>query len=224
MTIARLAGFARLGLIAGAAIAAVAHSGEPAAVLSGADLIRALKAGGYTIYFRHAATDWSQQDRVGEAGDWLSCDASRMRQLSAAGRDAATALGADIRALDIPVDRVLASPYCRTVETARLMGLGEVQTTTDVMNMRVAEYFEGRAAIARRARRRLAMPPVQGSNTVIVAHGNVALSATGVHLGEGEAAVFRPLGNEDFTIIGQLTPAEWQRARQARDASAPSPP
>lgn len=224
MIIARLSRLGWLGLIAAVFVSTGVHAGERAATLSGVDLIRALRGGGYTIYFRHAATDWSQHDRVRAAGDWLSCDPARMRQLSAQGRDTATALGADIRSLQVPVDQVLASPYCRTVETARLMELGEVDTTTDVMNMRVAEYFQGHDAIARRARRRLAMPPAPDSNTVVVAHGNVALSATGVHLSEGEAAVFQPLGNEDFNIIGRLTPAEWQRVRQALDEVAPSPP
>ena len=33
------------------------------------------------------------------------------------------------------------------VDTARLMNLGPVETTTDIMNMRVAEYFGGSSAI-----------------------------------------------------------------------------
>ena len=109
----------------------------------------------------------------------------------------------------IPVGRVLASPYCRTVETAKLMGLGPIETTTDVMNMRVAEYFGGRAAIAATARARLAVPPASGTNTVIVAHGNVAREATSVYPGEAEGAVFRPDGNGAFEFVGRLTPAQW---------------
>ena len=87
---------------------------EPAAELQGETLVEALRGGGYTLYFRHAATDWSLQDEVREAGDWTSCDPSRMRQLSDAGRATARAVGKAIRALHIPVGKVLASPYCRT--------------------------------------------------------------------------------------------------------------
>ena len=186
--------------------------------------MQALKAGGYNIYFRHVATDWSQSDDVREAGDWLSCDPARIRQLSAAGRETARALGAAIRALGIPVGRVLASPYCRTVETARLMDLGMVQTTTDVMNLRVAEYFDGRAAIAQRARERLATAPPAGSNTIVVAHGNVAGLAAGIHLREGEGAVLKPLGNTDFVHVGSLTPEEWSRLARELGASPAAPP
>ena len=42
--------------------------------LSGKALAEALRKGGYNIYFRHAATNWTQQDRVIKAGDWEGCD------------------------------------------------------------------------------------------------------------------------------------------------------
>lgn len=188
--------------------------GAPArdtALLSGEPLIQALRGGGYNLYFRHAATDWSQSDDVRAAGDWTSCEPSRIRQLSDGGRRTARKVGEAIRALAIPVGRVLASPYCRTVETARLMGLGPVESTTDIMNLRVAEYFGGRAAIARRAQARLAIPPTPGTNTVLVAHGNVAREATNVYPGEGEGAIFHPDGSGGFVFVGRLSPEQWVR-------------
>jgi phosphohistidine phosphatase SixA len=62
-----------------------------------------------------------------------------MRQLSAKGRAAAQRIGAAIRRLDIPIGRVLASEYCRTRETARLMNLGPVGTTREITNIRGVE-------------------------------------------------------------------------------------
>ena len=183
--------------------------------LSGEALVQALRQGGYNIYFRHAATDWSQSDRVREAGDWLSCDPARIRQLSDTGRETARAVGDAIRALGIPVGQVLASPYCRTVETAKLMKLGPVETTTEVMNMRVAEYFGGRQAIVKTARARLATPPAVGTNTVIVAHGNVARDSTPVYPGEAEGVVFKPDGESGFSVIARVSPAQWAELAKA---------
>jgi phosphohistidine phosphatase SixA len=177
--------------------------------LSGERLVSALRQGGYNIYFRHAATDWSQGDHVREPGDWTSCEPERIRQLSDDGRETARAVGEAIRALGIPVGKVLSSPYCRTVETASLMGLGEVEQTTDVMNMRVAEYFGGRAAIVKTARARLATQPAPGTNTVIVAHGNVARESTPVYPGEAEGVVFRPDGSGGFDVVARIRPAQW---------------
>jgi len=174
-------------------------------------LVKALRSGGYNLYFRHVATDWSQSDDVREAGDWRSCDPLRMRQLSVAGRADARAVGAAMRQLDIPVVEVLASPYCRTIETAKLMGLGKVSESLQVMNLRSAAYFGGRAAIVARARALLASLAPQGGNRVIVAHGNVAREATPVYPGEGEALVFQPSAAGEFFLRGRIRPGDWAR-------------
>ncbi|MDH3669761.1 MAG: histidine phosphatase family protein [Gammaproteobacteria bacterium] len=197
-----------------ALIATLSSVGSPTpaqdtAVLTGKALVQELRAGGYNVYFRHAATDWSQNDHIRKAGDWASCDPSRVRQLSNEGRRSARAVGDAVRALKIPVGRILASPYCRTVDTAKLMDLGPVETTTDIVNLRVAAYFGGRDAIAKRARAQLATPPANNTNTVLVAHGNVARHATQVYPDEGEGIVFRPQGNGRFIFVGRLTPAQW---------------
>ena len=177
--------------------------------LEGLALVESLRKGGYNIYFRHAATDWSQNDQVSKAGDWTSCDPNKMRQLSEAGRKTAGIVGEAIRALQIPIGQVLASPYCRTVETARNMKLGPVEKTTDIMNMRVAGYFGGTSAIAARTNGRLSMLPPAKTNTVLVAHGNVLVTATDVYPQEAEAIVFRPEGNGTWTFVARISPQEW---------------
>jgi broad specificity phosphatase PhoE len=180
-------------------------------------LLAALRAGGNNIYFRHAGTNWSQQDHVTAPGDWTSCDPERFRQLSDHGRADARTVGEAFRMLGVPVDRVLASPYCRTMETARLMELGPVEATDAVINMRVARYFGGQQAVVATARALLATAPPEGTNTVVVAHGNVARMATPVYPGEGEGVVFRPDGHGGFEFIGRLTPNQWREL--AADAS-----
>lgn len=178
------------------------------------ELIEALQKGGYNLYFRHEATEWSQQDVVHQKGDWLSCDGTKIRQLSEQGLKRAKRTGAAMRRLDIPVSEVLASPYCRTMETARLLALGDVQASVDVINMRVADYFGGREAVIKTARTLLAQPPVTGSNRVIVAHGNVAQAATPVYPGEGEMVIFKPDGNGNFIFVGKLTPEQLKKLSQ----------
>ncbi|MDX1593178.1 MAG: histidine phosphatase family protein [Gammaproteobacteria bacterium] len=208
-----------VGILLGLLLAS--HAALPAAAeaeLEGMALVDALRAGGYNLYFRHAATDWSQDDRVTQSGDWTSCDPARIRQLSDQGRRTARQVGEAMRALAIPVGRVFASPYCRAVETAEAMDLGPVETTADVMNLRVADYFGGREAIVAMARARLASPPAAGRNDVYVAHGNVARAATAVYPGEGEGLVFRPRDGDGFEFVGRLSPEMWRRlAESARD-------
>jgi len=179
-------------------------------LLGDAALIAALRGGGHNLYFRHVGTNWSQHDQVQEAGDWRSCDATRMRQLSQQGRDDARTIGSALRRLEVPVGEVLASPYCRTVETARLMQLGDVVETTQVMNLRAADYVGGRASVVASAQALLASPPPSG-NRVIVAHGNVAREATPAYPAEGEALVFEPDGEGGFMLRGRVTVSDWSR-------------
>ena len=174
-----------------------------------AQLLDALRHGGYTLYFRHAPTEWSQQDRVRTLTDCASCDPQRTRQLAESGRALAEQIGATIRRLRIPVGEVWASEYCRTTETARLLNLGDVRTTRDVINARVAELVGGREVLARTARKRLATAPAEGTNTVIVAHGNVFLLAAGTRPPELGAAVLRANGKGGFTVVRLLAPEEW---------------
>jgi phosphohistidine phosphatase SixA len=174
-------------------------------------LVKALRAGGYNLYFRHVATDWSQSDDVRQVDDWRSCDPLRMRQLSAVGRDAASAIGMAMRRLAIPVDEVLASPYCRTVETAKLMDLGKVVESMQVMNLRSADYVGGRASVVASAQTLLASAPGAVVNRVIVAHGNVASAATPVYPEEGEALVFEPDAAGRFVLRGRIAVGDWTR-------------
>ncbi|MGH8722246.1 MAG: histidine phosphatase family protein, partial [Burkholderiales bacterium] len=179
----------------------------------GKALVEALGDGGYNLYFRHAATDWGQDDQVDAAGDWTSCDPAQMRQLSSDGRATARRIGGAIRALGIPVGKVLSSEYCRAWETARLMDLGPVTRTRDIMNMRTVAYVGGREAAIRRARRVLSQPPPEGANAVIVGHGNLMRAATGAYAGEGGSGVYAPRSGDEkgFELVARLSSDDWMR-------------
>jgi phosphohistidine phosphatase SixA len=187
----------------------VAQQERAGGLLAGEALLEALRRGGYTIYFRHAATDWSQEDRVRQEGDWTSCDPEEMRQLSQRGRESARRIGEHLKELQIPVAAIYSSEYCRARETARLMGLGEVTATRALMNMRVAEMVGGREKVVERARALIASPPEPGSNTVLVAHGNLMRAATGSYAEEGGAADFEPAGEGRFTLVARIAPEQW---------------
>ena len=188
----------------------LAGSAAADSLLDDAALQAALRSGGHNLYFRHVATDWSQSDQVRSSEDLSSCDALQMRQLSEPGRADARAIGAALRQLQVPVGEILASPYCRTVETARLMGLGEVAVSNAVMNLRAAEYVGGRASVIASARALLGSHPPSG-NRIIVAHGNVANAATPAYPEEGEALIFEPDGNGGFLLRGRITVNQWAR-------------
>lgn len=192
-------------------LAALLVAGAARAEMDGG-LAARLRDGGYVIYFRHADTDMGQRDRIDAAGDWTSCDPARMRQLSEEGRARARAIGAAIRAAGIPVGRVVASEYCRSTETARLMDLGPVHTTTRIFNTRAARFVGGRDRLVETAREVLATPPADGTNTVVVAHGNILRAVASVHLSQGGGAVFRP-GPDGPELVAQVSADDWAELR-----------
>jgi hypothetical protein len=60
---------------------------------------------------------------VGDPPGWRLDDCSTQRNLDDTGRAESRALGERLRAERIRVTRLLSSPWCRCVETARLLGL-----------------------------------------------------------------------------------------------------
>lgn len=181
-----------------AAASAPSLSSEPEARhrLQGAALVRALRAGGLVIYFRHTATDFSKNDAEMRSFD----DCERQRPLNDQGRREAREIGRRIDALRLPVGDVLASPMCRTMEHATLM-LGRA-APTQAMRERTQGDFVG-------LRRLLAAAVPAGTNRWMVGHGTPFRTVAGApHLAEGEAAVLRPLG-DGWIVLARLTVADW---------------
>jgi hypothetical protein len=169
----------------------------PGCALADADLVRKLREGGYVLYLRHAATDFSQNDTRMTSYE----DCGNQRNLTEKGRADARAIGRHVSRLKIPIGEVLASPFCRTVETARL-AFGKARPTGDVRGGPVeATRYE--------ALRKLLSAPVTAGNRVISSHGNPFYALAGPpYLAEGETAVVQPSGN-GFTVVGRIRPENW---------------
>ena len=186
------------------------RSSLPSRELAPAQLLAELLNGGYILYFRHAATDFSQNDERMKSYE----DCANQRNLIDKGRSDARAIGAAIRELRIPVERVLASPFCRTVETAQLV-FGRAEKMQEVRGGPSAPAGSERYAALRKI---LATPVRAGSNLVVVSHGNPFYSVAGPpYLAEGEAAVIRPRG-ADFQVIARIRIDSWEGLRNAAGA------
>jgi phosphohistidine phosphatase SixA len=181
------------------ALAAVAAGAPPA--LSGPALADALRHGGYVLYFRHAATDFGQNDEAMTSFD----DCSKQRNLTDKGRADARAIGERIRRLRIPIGDVLASPYCRTRETAQLV-FGRSIVSNAVRGGPASDDAQRYAGL----RELLASPVSGGTNRVIVSHGNPFRAVAGTpYLAEGEAAVIEPRGKEGFRVVARIPLDGW---------------
>ena len=165
--------------------------------------IERLRRGGYVVALRHAATDPTATDLTADLRD-----CSRQRNLNAAGRRQARAIGRAFRQQDIPVGRVLASPFCRTRDTARL-AFGEAQPSRALLS---PDFGDGGDAERRPRglRRLLGLPPRSGTNTVLVSHEAAIAAATGATVAEGESVIVTPgRGPRGFRIVTTVEADEW---------------
>ncbi len=166
------------------------------------EVLAALRQGGYVLFLRHASTDFSQDDSRMTSFE----DCATQRNLTDKGRAEARALGEHIRRLKIPVGEVLASPFCRTMETARL-AFGKARATNDVRGGPLRADDPKRYEPLRKL---LATPPAAGTNTVLSSHGNPFHAVAGPpYLAEGEIAVVRPEGGGKFSVVARIRPTDW---------------
>jgi hypothetical protein len=166
---------------------------------------KSLRAGGYVLYLRHTSTDFGQNDSQMKSFE----DCASQRNLTDKGRAEARSIGEHVKRLGIPIGNVLASPYCRTMETARL-AFGKAQAMSEVRGGPVRsddpKRYDG-------LRRLLATPPAAGANNVISSHGNPFYAIAGApYLAEGEIAVVQP-GESGFTVVGRIRLEDWASLR-----------
>ena len=170
--------------------------------LSGPALVKALRDGGLIMYFRHASTDFGQNDDQMTGYE----DCAKQRNLTDRGRAEAREIGIAVKRLELPIGDVLASPFCRTMETARLI-FGTATASAAVRGGPARPESEERYAALRRL---LSAPPRPGTDLVIVSHGNPFTAVVGPpYLAEGEAAVIRPLGEQGFVVIARVPKNGW---------------
>jgi len=197
--------FGLLAGLGGQAPIVLAQAGSdspPRVELQGRALLAALRGGGYILYFRHTSTDFGQSDERMSGYE----DCATQRNLTDTGRAEARVLGAALRDLDIPVGDVLASPYCRTMETARLM-FGRATATPAVRGGPAQPESPARYAALLEL---LSKPVAPGTNLAIASHGNPYRAvAGGTYLAEGEAAVIEPRGSGGFRVVARIRKDEW---------------
>jgi phosphohistidine phosphatase SixA len=170
--------------------------------LADATLVRQLREGGYVLYMRHTSTDFSQNDARMKSFE----DCAGQRNLTDKGRAEARAVAAHIKRLGIPIGRVLASPFCRTMETARL-AFGRAEATHDARGGPLRSDDPKRYEPLRKL---LSSRP-EKTNLVISSHGNPFAAVAGPpYLAEGEIAVVRPEGDSRFSVVGRIRLEDWQ--------------
>ena len=171
-----------------------------------AALLRLLAAPGSVGLMRHA-----QAPGTGDPPGFKLGDCATQRNLDDTGRGQARRLGERLRAAGLAgLAVVYASPWCRTTETATLLGLGPVTPLPAL-----ASFFGGRGEEARQtAALRAALDAGRdGPPRILVTHQVNVTALTGIFPEDAELIVLRPepsgngVGPSGYRVAGRLRAA-----------------
>ena len=158
-------------------------------------LWKLLQGGGQVILMRHAITT----PGVGDPPGFKLEDCATQRNLTDHGRAHAKRIGQAFAQRKIPVERIVSSPWCRCLETARLAFGKHDEVSTALGNL------FGRAE--NRDKQVAQMKTFLSSrkaNLVLVSHGSTIVALTGVSPGTGEMVIVTPQGGGKFAVAGRL--------------------
>lgn len=151
------------------------------------DLGQRLAAADQVLIMRHA-----RAPGIGDPAGFSLEDCSTQRNLNEEGRAQARRIGAWLREQGVRSAVVAASPWCRTRETASLLGFG-----TPLVEDGLASFFNDQAGRADSANERLqaylrsALPAKQGRALILVTHDVNIARWTGASVASGEMVLVR---------------------------------
>jgi phosphohistidine phosphatase SixA len=173
----------------------LAGASEIACADDAANAWKALRAGGHVALMRHADAPGGFGDPPGFRVD----DCATQRNLSARGRTDAEKIGARLKSEGIAFEKILSSPWCRCIDTARLLNLGPVATEATFGNVVVLR--DQREQLTAGARALLTKWTGQG-NLLVSTHGANIQALTGISPASGEIVVVR--GGSGGEPVGRL--------------------
>jgi len=157
---------------------------------------KALRAGGHIALMRHADAPGGFGDPPGFRID----DCATQRNLSEKGRADAEKIGARLKREGIAFEKILSSPWCRCIDTAKLMNLGTVETEATFGNVVVLR--DQRDALTAGARALIAKWTAP-ANLLVVTHGANIAALTAISPASGEIVVLRG-GSGSAEPVGRL--------------------
>jgi phosphohistidine phosphatase SixA len=165
-------------------------------VMADEALWSALKAGGKVVLMRHAAVE-----RGASPLKYTPGDCSQDMNLSQAGREQAKRVGEMFRARGIFTGEVLASPYCRTMDTARL-AFGNVKPSEA---MRLIEGIGAQEVERINAQAMKLIGGYKGkANLILVTHQPNVETIALESVEPAGMLVLVPKGGEEFDVLGRL--------------------
>lgn len=150
-----------------------------------------LQNGGYAVLIRHA-----QAPGTGDPENFELGDCSTQRNLSARGQLQAKRMGARFAAKGVPIDQVVSSEWCRTLDTAEFaFGRNFEVEPLPAIN----SFFQDRSTEEAQTQETIKFIESlkYNSNTIMVTHQVNITALTGIVPRQGEAILVQAIKNKD---------------------------
>ncbi len=175
------------------------------------DVLEDIKKGGYVVVIRHGRTNESADTKDASPLDLSNCSGQLM--LNEVGTRQAQAIGEAFKKAEVPVGKVIASTYCRAMETGRL-AFGKAEPSDALLleafvpapGTPVPPPWPQRVEMMKQL---VATEPAAGTNTVLITHFPNVRAMLGVQIGFGDAAIVKPDGHGGVTVVARITAKEW---------------
>jgi phosphohistidine phosphatase SixA len=160
----------------------------------------ALAKGGHVALVRHGN---APPGHGGDPPGFKIDDCATQRNIDEKGRTQSRAVGEAFRQHGVRVDKILSSPWCRCLETARLMALGPVEGT---MAVAASDRSPDRLSALKQM-----VSAWNGPGTlVVVTHALTVQGLVGIMPGQAETVVIRPKPGQEpgVEVVGRIPVTE----------------
>ncbi|MDJ0831878.1 MAG: histidine phosphatase family protein [Gammaproteobacteria bacterium] len=168
------------------------------ALAAQADLVEQMKSGNTVLMIRHALAPG-----VGDPDNFRLRDCTTQRNLNDTGREQAKAIGQWLRDRGIDNVRLYSSQWCRCLETARLMQMGEVTELTALNSFFQDRQNRDPYLSALRQFMRDNSKPDQ--LIIMVTHQVTISGITGEWTDSGHAKLVQPTATGEIQLLGDIS-------------------
>jgi phosphohistidine phosphatase SixA len=175
-----------IGVVLAASVPAIAQE----------DLVAALRTPGHIGLMRHSTAPGSDDPPNFKLGE-----CSTQRNLSAGGRAQAEAIGARLRQAGLTSVRLVSSQWCRTLDTARLLGIGPVE---ELPTLNSLVSYPGRSATMTADVRRWIQQQDLSRPTILVSHQINLGAIVNAYPNEGDIVVVQRTAAGELRVLGTI--------------------
>lgn len=167
--------------------------------LKPADLINAMQSNGHILMLRHSiAPGFGDPDNI-QIGD-----CSTQRNLDESGRNQSKNIGAWLKLNNIKPSAIYSSQWCRCLDTARLLNIGEVEELPSLNSF--FQMTENREPNLNHLKQFISIQKPNKSLIIMVTHSVTISAISGQSVASGDGVLLKLNNNSHYEFVSVVRP------------------